>query len=103
MDIDYWQIHMYNFFAHFWLQHINGLNIVQKKEEEEQEEEQENKVYLQCWDTTMCWPEVISGGYDIFNYNSLILIQKYLNSLTPNTGDFWVECGNGKLKLLPQQ
>ena len=42
MDIDYWQIHMYNFFAHFWLQHINGLNIVQKKEEEELEEYNES-------------------------------------------------------------
>ena len=37
MDIDYWQINMYNFFAHFWLLHINGLNNVLRKEEEEEE------------------------------------------------------------------
>ena len=29
--------------------------------------------------------EVISAGFDFLNYNSLIIIQKYLNSLTANT------------------
>ena len=34
---------------------------------------------------TMWWPGVISGGLDYFNYNSKIIIKKYLKSLTANT------------------
>ena len=33
----------------------------------------------------MWWPDVISGGIDYFNYNSKIIIKKYLKSLTANT------------------
>ena len=49
------------------------------------------------------WPKAIFGGNHIFNYSSQIIIQKYVNSLNLNTVYFWLECGNGKLKLLPQQ
>ena len=45
MDIDYWQIHTFNFFAHFWLVHIKGLNIVLRKKDEEEKENH------QCWQT----------------------------------------------------
>ena len=45
MDIDYWQIHMFTFFAHVWLVHIKGLNIVLRKKEEEEKENH------QCWQT----------------------------------------------------
>ena len=34
---------------------------------------------------TMWWPGVISGGLDYFNYNSIIIIKKYLKGINANT------------------
>ena len=81
MDIDYLQIHMLYLFAHFCIVHKKGLNIVLRK----MEEEGRRKIKTFLLANTMWWPDVISGGLDNFNYNSKIIIIKYLKCLTAKT------------------